>query len=108
MRVIQHWQNRPEQPPTSPFPLTNGVFIAIRSGDFYSPDSWDPLKVTTYSRGWVNHRPFISVRFGKFGFYLGWKVYGVDTENQRSMPGIGSEDVYPGSLAIQGFTLRFT
>lgn len=108
MNVTTHWTNRPEQPLTAPFPLTNGVFVAVRSGDFYSPDSWNPLEVRNYCRGQVRFRPFLSARRGRFGFYVGWKVYGVDTENQARMPGIKPEDVYPGSVALQGFTLRFS
>lgn len=108
MNVATHWSNRPEQPPTSPFPVTDGWFVVVRSGDFYSPNSWKPLEVTMYSRGRVKNRPFVSWRRGRFGFYLGWKVYGVDTENQRAMPGINPEDVFDGSIAIQGCTIRFS
>ena len=97
-----------DQPLTSPFPLRNGVFVALRSGDFYSPDSWDLAKVSKYRRSTVRNRPFVSVRSGRFGAYLGWKVYGVDTDNQRAMPGIFPSDVYPGSVAIQGCTIRFS
>ena len=108
MNVTTNWTNRRAQPLTSPFPVTNGVFLAIRSGDFYSPDSWDVTKVTKYRRGKVRYRPFASIRFGRFGAYLGNKLYGVDTENQRAMPGINPEDVYSGSIALQGCTIRFT
>ena len=101
-----HWPK--DQPLTSPFPLRNGVFVALRSGDFYSPDSWDVKKVSKYRRGKVRNRPFVSARCGRYGAYIGWKVYGVDTDNQRAMPGIFPSDVYPGSVAIQGCTIRFT
>ena len=101
-----HWPR--DQPLTAPFPLRNGVFIALRSGAFYSPDSWDVAKVSKFRRGKVRNRPYFSARAGRFGMYAGWKVYGVDTDNQRAMPGIAPSDVYPGSVAIQGCTLRFT
>ncbi len=101
-------QHPEDQPFTKPFPLRNGVFVALRSGDFYSPDSWDITKVTRYKRDIVKNRPFLSLRCGHFGFYIGWKVFGVDTDNQRAMPGINPEDVYVGSVAIQGFTMRFS
>ena len=108
MKVEIDYTNRPEQPLTSPFPLTDGVFFTVRSGDYYSPDSWDIMKVSSYDRGVVKNRPFLSARKGRFGFYIGWKVYGVDTDNQRAMPGIFPEDVYSGSVAIQGCTIRFS
>ena len=108
MHVTTIWTNRADQPQTTPFPITRGLFFTIRSGDFYSPDSWDFHKVTRYTRGYVRNRPFLSFRWGSFGFYIGWKFYGVDTYNQLAMPGINVEDVYPGSIAIQGFTVRFT
>lgn len=108
MRVVTNWTNRPEQPLTKPFPATNGLFVAVRSGHFYSPNSWKPLEVTMYTRGLVHNRLFVSFRWNRFGFYIGWKVYGVDTDNQAMMPGIDDSDVFVGSVAIQGFTIRFS
>jgi hypothetical protein len=95
-------------PWTNPFPERTGFIFALRGGDYYSPDSW--TTPTDYTRGYMSYPilPFFSARVGRFGFYIGWKVYGVDTENQRAMPGITDADVYDGSVAIQGFTLRFT
>lgn len=106
--TVSGYQWPASQPLTSPFPLRNGVFVALRSGDFYSPDSWKVDEVTKYKRGTVRNRPFVSFRMGRFGFYVGWKVYGADTDNQRKMPGILPEDVYEGSVAMQGCTIRFT
>lgn len=108
MNITTHFAYPAAQPLTSPFPVRNGIFFAIRSGDFYSPDSWDIKKVRDFRRGTVRYRPFFSARLGMFGAYIGWKVYGVDTDNQRAMPGIFPSDVYPGSVAIQGCTIRFS
>lgn len=108
MKVVTHYSNRKNQPLTSPFPVTDGWFFAIRSGDFYSPNSWKTDEVTMFTRGKISRRPYLSYRRGRFGFYVGWKVYGVDTENQDLMPGIHDEDTYPGSVALQGCTIRFS
>ena len=95
-----------DQPLTSPFPLRNGVFVALRSGDLCSPDSWQaPVHVR---RAWIYLRPFFSARFGKFGMYVGWKTYGVDGEHMLKFPSINPAEVYAGSVAIQGCTIRFT
>lgn len=99
-----HWPT--DQPLTSPFPLRNGVFVALRSGDLCSPDSWS--KPVHVRRAWVWLRPFISVRYGRFGAYLGWKVFGADGLHLLDFPSINQSEVYAGSVAMQGFTVRFT
>lgn len=100
-----HWPS--DQPLTRPFPLRNGVLVALRSGDLYSPDSWSQPKHYTRSTK-PTWRPYLAVRWGKFGFYIGWKVFGVDGEQLKTFPGLNSEDVYQGSVAMQGFTVRFS
>lgn len=37
MRVIRFFSTRPEQPATSPFPLTNGVLYELRGGNVVEP-----------------------------------------------------------------------
>lgn len=108
MKVTTVWTNRPEQPLTDPFPDTNGLFVTFRTGDLYSPDSWS--NTTQCYRTFVKWlpRPFVSFRYNKFGFYIGWKVWGCDTEKQLLQIGINPIEVYSGSVAMQGFTLRFT
>ena len=107
MDIITHWSNRPDQPLTKPFPATDGVFVAFRSGDLYSPDSWS--KPTRCYRTFASiPRPFLSFKWGRFGFYFGWKVWGCDTEKQLVQIGINPIEVYQGSVAMQGFTLRFS
>ena len=100
-----HWPK--DQPLTSPFPLRNGVFVALRTGDLCSPDSWH--KPVHVRRAWLRiPRPFLSFRRGRFGFYVGWKVFGVDNESLKSFPSVNPAEVYAGSVAMQGCTLRFT
>jgi hypothetical protein len=108
MQVTTVWSNRPDQPLTSPFPLTDGVFFTLRKGDLYSPDSWsNPTRCYRTFVRWIP-RPFLSFRRGSFGFYIGWKCWGCDTEKQLVQVGINPTEVYAGSVAMQGFTLRFT
>ena len=105
MRVFSnHWPSN--QPLTSPFPIKDGIVLAIRSGDLCSPDDWKvPVRVR---RAYVYWRPFLSFRKGHFGFYIGWKVFGVDNEDLKKFSSINPSEVYVGSLAMQGFTWRFT
>lgn len=106
MNVLTHLTNRADQPLTSPFPLRDGFFFALRSGDLCSPDSWKtPVRVR---RAYVRFRPFASFRRGSFGFYLGWKAFGVDNEDLKRFPAINPSEVYPGSVALQGLTIRFS
>jgi len=110
MKVFGYATDAPEQW-TAPFPESNGIKLRLLGGDVYSPDSWNPAKVTRFKRDYYRWpcRLFFSARYGRFGFYIGCgKVYGVDTDNQRDMPGIFPSDVYPGSVAIQGCTVRFS
>lgn len=52
--------------------------------------------------------PFFSVRIGRFGFYIGWKVFGVDSPAYKDYPGVNPSEVYDGSQAFSGLTMRFT
>lgn len=42
--------------------------------------------------------PFLCVRLGRFGFYAGFKVYGVDAPEYKNW--LPASDVYAGSLAM--------
>ena len=42
--------------------------------------------------------PFLSVAAGKYGFYIGFKDYGVHHEEYRAW--LQTEDVYAGSMAL--------
>ena len=110
-RVVRHGEQpaAPEdQPLTKPFPATDGWLLALRTGDLYSPDSW--AHTTRVYRSFVRWipRPFLAWRRGKLGFYVGWKVWGCDTEKQIGALGIAEREVYPGSVAMQGCTMRFS
>lgn len=115
MRVFGY-SNDP-QPWTNPFPAddtddgfpgADGFIWALRGGDLCSPDSWKvPTRVRRdYWRCPV--LPFFSWRRGRFGFYIGWKVFGVDVEDLKKFPSVNPAEVYDGSAAMQGFTWRFT
>lgn len=95
-------------PWTNPFPERDGVIWAFRGGDICSPDSWQ--SPTHVRRFWapIPWRPFFSYRKGRFGFYVGWKAFGVDGEHLKAFPSINPAEVYDGSYALQGFTIRFT
>ena len=107
---ISGWTSNPSQPVTSPFPIADGWFFALRTGDFFSvKGEW--AKPEHVYRGWcIVPRPFVSFRRGSFGFYLGWKAWGPsDPESFKYFPGINPNiEVFPGSVCLQGLTIRFT
>ena len=104
MRVIRGLSTNKEHPLTSPFPLTNGVFIELRGGNICDPvfgGNWFsepyPKHVLRFFCPWAI-LPFISWRFGNRGGYIGLKAYGADPEAYLNwMP---KEDVYEGSQAL--------
>lgn len=107
MNLTTHFSRPADQPLTSPFPVKDGWFFALRSGDFLSPDSWQ--KPVFVRRDYLRMpRPFLSFRRGRFGFYVGWKAFGVDNEDLKKFPSVNPAEVYVGSVALQGFTLRFS
>lgn len=91
-----------------PFPMTDGWWLMLNKGDLYSPDSWADTKrcYRTFVR-WIP-RPFLAYRKGSFGFYVGWKIWGCDTDPQLKQIGINPKEVFPGSIAMQGCTIRFS
>jgi hypothetical protein len=104
------WQSRKDQPLTSPFPVKDGFFFALRGGDVFAADNWKEPKWVSRSYWFVPLRFFLSYRRGSFGFYIGnAKVFGVDTDNQKEYIGLNpAKDIYVGSVAMQGFTWRFS
>lgn len=113
-----------DQPLTSPFPLRNGLFFALRGGDHAHPSYFTlrPEATAGQEPGWFNAiplhvrrlyfpfpvLPFLSARWGRFGFYVGWKAFGVDSEQYKDFPGVNPNEVFAGSVALQGCTIRFT
>lgn len=104
-------------PWTNPFPTIDtddgipgedGFIWALRGGDVCSPDSWGlPVHVKRWYCRWPV-LPFFSYRRGRFGFYIGWKCFGVDNVALKGFPSINQAEVYDGSVALQGFTWRFS
>ena len=110
---------------TAPYPPATGFKLRLIKGDLVSPklEGGTPRpgraleKPNGFNviprdvrRDWIGFpgRPFFSVRVGRFGFYIGHKVFGVDSPAYLDYPGLSSKDVYEGSRAMTGFTARFT
>lgn len=118
---------------TNPFPEADtvdgikgadGFIIALRGGDTVSGAGWELRgEATAGSKPnyfnaipsrvrriffWLPLLPFLSVRWGRFGFYIGFKVFGFDSPAYKDWPGVNPREVYEGSLALTGFTFRFT
>lgn len=111
MRVIRGFSTHPEQPLTSPWLDRSGVMIEWRGGDVCHPrgngDWFRPPYFAKVFRAFVRWPvlPFLSVRFGRFGFYVGAKGYGVDSPAYRNwLPGA---EVFTGSQAIM-LSVRFS
>ena len=92
---------------TAPFPKATGFKFRLLKGDLFSPDSWqNPVHVR---RDWLTFpRPYFSARIGRFGMYVGWKVFGVDNDWMKGCRSANPSEVYKGSIAMQGCTIRFT
>lgn len=87
--------------------IRSGVFRPGRELEGKNFFTVIPIIVT---RMWVG-RPgcfFFSLRVGRFGFYVGHKVFGVDSAAYRDYPLVLPEDVYEGSRALSGLTCRFS
>lgn len=125
MRVFGYATDK-EQDWTAPYPRgVVGMKLRILGGSLVSPDidsgvfrpgresegaNWftvipKEVRVRFYKKPC---KPFVSFGLGRFGFYFGHKVFGMDSPAYLDYPGIVSGDVYPGSRAMTGFTARFT
>lgn len=118
---------------SGPQPFQNFPFIKDRvkgwnlwwrGGDVASPSGWNALRQGGKPGGgkWFNYLPnhvarryfplpvlpFFTARWGRFGFYIGWKAFGVDSAAYKDFPGINAAEVFDGSVALTGFTARFT
>ena len=106
------------QPWTNPFPAedtndgipgVDGFIWALRGGDVLSPDSWSKPTRVQRRYFWLPVRWFFAFRKGRYGGYIGnGKVFGADGEQLKAFPSVNPAEVYPGSIAMQGFTWRFT
>lgn len=45
---------------------------------------------------------------GRLGFYAGFKAFGADSDAYKDFPGVNPAEIHAGSVALSGFTLRFT
>ena len=63
------------------------------------PSKWNEFnpKYHTVLKGWLPVAPFLSVALGRFGFYIGFKVFDLSPEKYRPMVGA---DQFPGSQAL--------
>lgn len=125
MRVFG-WASDPQEEWTAPYPrgwigfklrklggslvspdIASGEYRSGRSGE---PKNWFNTVPTLVTVGYLPtpRKWFFSVGIWKFGFYIGHKVFGVDSPAYRDYPGICNTDVYIGSQAMTGFTARFT
>lgn len=86
--------------------------LALRGGDVCDPRDGEQINgppwPTRVERFYcpLPILPWVCIKFGRFGFYAGWKCYGFDLPNYLNWPGITPKDVYPGSLALE-LTMRF-
>lgn len=101
--------------PTSPYRATNGITFSWRRGDvvqpldFFSGAGWfsDSPPFREVYRSYTRlPLPFVSIKLGRFGWYFGAKIFGVDSESYKRF--LATPDVYAGSLAMMLFSWRMT
>ena len=119
------WTNPfPERDTEDGIPGADGFIFALRGGDMMSPSGWElrPEATAGAKPGffnaipkhvrrlyfWLPVLPFFSYRKGTFGFYIGWKAFGVDSAAYKDFPGVNPAEVHAGSIALSGFTARVT
>lgn len=101
------------EPLTKPYPSKTGVIVRVLGGNVVYPwgdgDWFAPPYFASVLKFFmpIPIMPFFSVRIGRFGFYIGAKVFGVDS------PAYGNwmcdpSDVYEGSMAMMLCSIRFT
>lgn len=96
---------------TAPYPTGRvGVKLRLLAGDVMDPVGGQWFG-PNYPRNVIRLHcpvpvlPFVSVGLGRFGFYAGFKVYGVDSPNYREWMPAG--EVFNGSRAMC-LSIRFT
>lgn len=101
MKVFSLWGT----PTTNPFPVSNGIQFSLHGGDIcYPKGKGDWFKPPYFPAGvWRTYcslpiLPWISYRFGKRAGYIGFKVYGADSDAYKNW--MNPDDVYPGSQAL--------
>jgi hypothetical protein len=104
MRVIRGLSTNSAHPSTDPFRKTNGIFLELRGGDVNHPlgdGNW--FKPPYFGRVFkmfisLPLLPFLSWKFGTWGGYCGFKIYGVDSPAYKEW--MNPDDVYDGSQAL--------
>lgn len=99
---------------TTPYPTGRvGLKLRLLGGDVCDPywlgngGSWFKLpapRLLIKFFSWLP-LPYVAIGIGKWGMYLGWKVYGVDSDAYKQW--LPASDVYPGSQAMC-LTIRMT
>jgi len=106
MKVELLWRSRLDEGRalTEPFPAEDGVILRWLRGNvcdpWFDPDGWfgvrSPLVLIRF---WSEiPLPFVAWRKGRWAGYIGFKVYGVDSDAYTQW--LPKWEVYPGSLAM--------
>jgi len=99
---------------TTPYPTgLLGLKLRLLCGDVCDPywfgngGSWFKLPAPRWIVRFFSYipLPYIAIGISKWGLYLGWKVYGVDSIAYRQW--LSETEVYAGSQAMC-FTIRMT
>jgi hypothetical protein len=104
MRVEPFYRTDPDRSLVDPLPEKNGLVFRLLSGDvcdpWLDPDGWFKPRLPTFTVRFWSYLPlpFLAWRLGKWSGYIGFKVYGVDSEHYLGW--LPDEDVYPGSQAM--------
>lgn len=104
MKINVVYRNDPERPLTDPLPEQDGIVFRLVSGDvcdpWFDPDGWfEPDKpMFTMKFNSIIPLPFLAWKLGRWSGYIGFKVYGVDSEHYLWW--LSRRDVYVGSQAM--------
>jgi len=105
MKLFRGFSTHPDRNLLDPTLETPGIWFELRGGDYLDPlsdpDGWFgpalPKRVLKFYCPLPILPWFAWNAFGKPG-YVGFKAYGVDSDNYK--PWAGEENVYPGSQAL--------
>jgi len=108
MKVICHYKND-DQPLVCAYPAKTGVLFRLCSGDVLDPylGNWfkEPYFKVIIRFFTEKKLPYFAWRVGKYGGYMGFQTYGVDSPQYKNF--LPDKDVYDGSQAMS-LTVRFT
>ena len=104
VEIYARSKNDADRPVTDPLPESDGFYWRWVKGDvcdpWRDPDGWFAPRLPTFTVRFWSYLPlpFLAWRVGRWTGYIGFKVYGVDSEHYLGW--LGREDVYPGSRAM--------